>query len=138
MRPPPWVAMKVQQGAADNQADHTGTSQGGENSSLRITSHKTKLSITPGIGIQESRLPRIPSLGGSALRPVTSKLYKLHAPLEEETSLSYEESGETMHVFPVDFALWEVVRASTAAPTYFPGDGADLDLGSNLTFYLAS
>ena len=33
--------------------------------------------------------------------------------------LKLRESGNTLHVYNVDFPLWKLVRASTAAPTYF-------------------
>lgn len=41
----------------------------------------------------------------------------------QEACRFYEaQSGDSLHVYDVNFNLWEVVRASTAAPTFFEGE----------------
>jgi hypothetical protein len=50
------------------------------------------------------------------------------APTSLEQGFRLEQDGNVVHVYNVDFPLWSIVRASTAAPTYFPREYPLLDV----------
>jgi hypothetical protein len=51
------------------------------------------------------------------------------SPISLKEGFRLEQDNNVVHVYNVDFPLWRIVRASTAAPTYFPGDPLLLDGG---------
>ena len=76
----------------------------GASASGGLAPRMSSTGLVTGYGVQDGKLQ-----DSQAALPGGDMAFKL------------EQDGNVLHVYNVDFPLWRIVRASTAAPTFFPG-----------------
>jgi len=118
--------------AYDNHSDDDSTSASSTSSGHAGAGHLHDSGLQ-GASVSGGLAPQLSSTGlvtGYGVQD--GKLQDSQAALSGgDMAFQLEQDGNVLHVYNVDFPLWCIVRASTAAPTFFPaGKIAGLGAGS--------